>query len=50
MPTVVTKANGGTAQPVGVLYIEPDRQVVDASAKTALTKMKATVEDLQKNQ
>jgi rubrerythrin len=38
MPTVVTKAKGGTAQPVGVLYIEPDRQVVDASAKTALTK------------
>lgn len=36
MVTVVTKAVGGTAKPVGVLYGEPDRQVEDASAGTAL--------------
>ena len=29
---VVTRATGGTAKPVGVLYIEPDRQVLDAGA------------------
>jgi rubrerythrin len=36
MTTVVTKATGGTAKPVGVLYIEPDRQVPDAGSDTAL--------------
>jgi rubrerythrin len=33
---VVTKANGGSAKPVGVLYIEPELQVLDAGAGTAL--------------
>lgn len=37
MATVVTKDVGGTAKPVGVLYIEPDRQVVDAGAATTLS-------------
>jgi len=36
MTTVVTKATGGTAKPVGVLYIEPDLQEADAGAGTAL--------------
>jgi rubrerythrin len=36
MTTVVTQETGGRAKPVGVLYIEPDRQVVDAGASTAL--------------
>jgi rubrerythrin len=36
MTTVVTKAMGGTAKPVGVLYIEPDLQVPDAGSSTAL--------------
>jgi len=36
MVTLVTKAVGGTATAVGVLYGEPDRQVGDASAGTAL--------------
>jgi rubrerythrin len=36
MTTVVTKATGGTAKPVGVLYIEPDLQVPDAGSTTAL--------------
>ena len=36
MTLVVTKAVGGTAKPVGVLYIEPDLQVLDAGAGTAL--------------
>ncbi len=36
MTTVVTKATGGTAKPVGVLYIEPDLQVPDAGSGTAL--------------
>jgi rubrerythrin len=36
MTIVVTKATGGTAKPVGLLYIEPDRQVPDAGSGTAL--------------
>ncbi len=36
MTTVVTKETGGTAKPVGVLYIEPDLQVPDAGSGTAL--------------
>ena len=34
MTTVVTKATGGSAKPVGVLYIEPDQQVPDAGSGT----------------
>ena len=36
MTTVVTKATGGRAKPVGILYIEPEQQVPDAGAATAL--------------
>jgi rubrerythrin len=36
MVTVVTKATGGSAKPVGLLYIEPAVQVEDASAGTSL--------------
>ena len=36
MTVVVTKAVGGTAKPVGLLYIEPDLQIPDAGAGTAL--------------
>ncbi|MCU1378890.1 MAG: hypothetical protein JWN29_1873 [Acidimicrobiales bacterium] len=36
MTNVVTKATGGTAKPVGLLYIEPDLQMRDAGAGTAL--------------
>jgi rubrerythrin len=36
MTVVVTNAVGGTAKPVGLLYIEPERQVPDAGAGTAL--------------
>jgi len=36
MTMVVTHATGGTAKPVGVLYIEPPRQVFDAGSTTAL--------------
>lgn len=36
MITVVTKELGGTAKPVGGLYIEPDLQKEDASAGTGL--------------
>ena len=36
MTVVVTKAVGGTAKPVGLLYIEPELQVPDAGAGTAL--------------
>ena len=36
MTVVVTKAVGGTAKPVGLLYIEPALQVPDAGAGTAL--------------
>jgi rubrerythrin len=36
MTVVVTRATGGTAKPVGVLYIEPEIQVTDAGAGTAL--------------
>ena len=32
----VTKATGGRAQPADALYVEPDRQVLDASDGTAL--------------
>lgn len=38
MTTVVTKETGGTAKPVGLLYIEPDRQVVDAGSSSALAR------------
>lgn len=34
--TVVTRAAGGTAQPIGVLYLEPGVQVLDAGTGTAL--------------
>jgi len=37
MTTVVTNDTGGTAKPIGVLYIEPDRQVLDAGSSTALS-------------
>ena len=37
MTTVVTKATGGTAKPVGVLYIEPDLQMPGGKSTTALT-------------
>jgi rubrerythrin len=33
---VVTNGTGGTAQPVGAVYIPPDRQVPDAGSNTAL--------------
>jgi rubrerythrin len=36
MTTVVTHDNGGRAQPVGALYVLPDRAVTDAGAPTAL--------------
>jgi rubrerythrin len=36
MTTVVTKLNGAEAKPVGLLYIEPERQRPDAGAGTAL--------------
>ena len=36
MVTVVTKDAGGSAKPVGLLYIEPDIQLEDASAGTSL--------------
>lgn len=36
MRSVVTAAVGGTAKPVGILYIEPDRQMIDPSAGTTL--------------
>jgi hypothetical protein len=36
MTTVVTKATGGNAKPVGVLYVEPPLQVWDAGSTTAL--------------
>jgi hypothetical protein len=36
MTTLVTKARGGTAKPVGVLYVEPELQVLDAGSDTAL--------------
>jgi rubrerythrin len=36
MTTVVTKVLGGTAKPVGTLYIEPDLQVEDAGTGTDL--------------
>lgn len=36
MTTVVTKVLGGTAKPVGTLYIEPDLQVEDAGTGTGL--------------
>src|SRR4051794_26959289 len=36
MSTVVTKASGATGQPVGALYIEPERQVIDGSSGTSL--------------
>ena len=36
MTTVVTKAAGAVARPVGVLYTEPDLQVLDAGSDTAL--------------
>lgn len=36
MTTVVTKATGGSAKPVGALYIEPALQVPDAGSGTAL--------------
>ena len=32
MTIVVTSETGGTAQPVGVLYVPPDRQVIDAGS------------------
>lgn len=37
MTTVVTRATGGTAKPAGLLYIEPQLQVVDAGSSTALS-------------
>jgi hypothetical protein len=37
MPTfTVTKDSGGTAKPVGALYVPPELQVLDASEDTAL--------------
>jgi rubrerythrin len=33
---VVTHETGGTAPPVGVVYVPPDRQVLDAGSSTAL--------------
>src|SRR4051812_9001273 len=36
MTIVVTSATGGTAQPVGVTYVPPERQVLDAASATAL--------------
>ena len=36
MTTVVTKDSGGTGKPVGLLYIEPERQVLDAGGSTLL--------------
>ncbi len=36
MTVVVTKDVGGTAKPVGLLYVEPDLQVLDGGAGTAL--------------
>ena len=36
MSTVVTRATGVTAEPVGVLCIEPDLQLPDAGSNTAL--------------
>jgi rubrerythrin len=35
--SVVTKATGGTAKPVGLLYIEPDLQMRDAGSGTTLS-------------
>ena len=36
MPTVVTRTIGGTAKPVGALYLEPACEVLDAGSATAL--------------
>lgn len=36
MTIVVTRATGATAKPVGVLYIEPELQVLDAGSATEL--------------
>jgi rubrerythrin len=36
MTTVVTRATGGTSKPVGVLYLEPACEVLDAGSATAL--------------
>lgn len=36
MPTVVTRTIGGTAKPVGTLYLEPACEVLDAGSATAL--------------
>ena len=36
MTTVVTKATGGSAKPVGMLYVEPELQVLDAGSRTSL--------------
>src|SRR4051794_2000116 len=36
MTIVVTSETGGTAQPVGVTYVPPERQVLDAGSATAL--------------
>jgi rubrerythrin len=36
---VVTSETGGTARSVGVLYVPPDRQVVDAGSATALAEV-----------
>jgi rubrerythrin len=36
MTIVVTHATGGTSQPVGAVYIPPDRQVPDAGSMTVL--------------
>jgi rubrerythrin len=38
MATVVTALDGSTAKPVGVLYMEPERAVVDAGSDTALSR------------
>ena len=37
MATVVTAMDGSTAKPVGVLYLEPERAVVDAGSDPALS-------------
>ena len=37
--TVVTRATGGTAQPLGVLYVEPAVQVPHAGSRTSLAEL-----------
>jgi ferritin-like metal-binding protein YciE len=38
MATVVTASEGSSAKPVGVLYMEPERAVLDAGSDTALSR------------